>query len=75
MPTVATIDGVKIQFYPNEHPPPHFHAVYAEYRALIRIDTMELWRKFAAKQTKARHRVGYGATGNLAGDLGRCNRE
>ncbi|MFL5006739.1 MAG: DUF4160 domain-containing protein [Microvirga sp.] len=29
---------MKIQFFPNEHPPPHFHVVYAEYRALIRID-------------------------------------
>jgi hypothetical protein len=44
MPTVAIIDGMKVQFFPNEHPPPHFHVVYAEYRALIRIDTMELWK-------------------------------
>jgi hypothetical protein len=44
MPTVAIIDGMKIQFFPNEHPPPHFHEIYAEYRALVRIDTMELWK-------------------------------
>jgi hypothetical protein len=44
MPTVAILDGMKIQFFPNEHPPPHFHVVYAEYRALIKIDTMELWK-------------------------------
>ncbi|MFL5139940.1 MAG: DUF4160 domain-containing protein, partial [Microvirga sp.] len=31
---------MKIQFYSNEHPPPHFHVEFAEYRALIRIDTM-----------------------------------
>jgi hypothetical protein len=37
MPTVAVIDGVKIQFYAAEHPPPHFHAVFAEYRASIGI--------------------------------------
>jgi len=37
MPTVATVEGVKIQFYPVEHPPPHFHAVFAEYRAVIDI--------------------------------------
>ena len=24
MPTVAIVDGVKIEFYPNDHPPPHF---------------------------------------------------
>jgi hypothetical protein len=44
MPIVAIIDGVKIQFFPNEHPPPHFHAVFAEHRALIRIDTILLWK-------------------------------
>ena len=38
MPTVAIIDGVKIQFYPDEHPPPHFHAVFAEFVAQIRIN-------------------------------------
>jgi hypothetical protein len=44
MPTVAVIDGMKVQFFPNEHPPPHFHVVFAEYRGLIRIDTMSLWK-------------------------------
>jgi hypothetical protein len=38
VPTVAIIDGVKIQFYPDEHPPPHFHAVFAEFVAQIRIN-------------------------------------
>jgi hypothetical protein len=42
MPTVATIDGIKIQFYWDEHPPPHFHAEYAEYRAMIDINTLEI---------------------------------
>jgi hypothetical protein len=37
MPTVAIIDGVKIQFYSDEHPPPHFHAVFAEFVAQIQI--------------------------------------
>jgi hypothetical protein len=42
MPTVAVIDGVKIQFYWDEHPPSHFHAEYAEYRAIIAIETLEI---------------------------------
>jgi hypothetical protein len=25
--------------YPNDHLPPHFHAVYGEFEALIEIDT------------------------------------
>jgi hypothetical protein len=27
VPVVAIVDGVKIEFYPDEHP--HFHARYA----------------------------------------------
>ena len=42
MPTVAIFEGVKIQFYANEHPPPHFHAVYAEFRAQIGIDDLRV---------------------------------
>jgi hypothetical protein len=37
MPVVANVDGVKIEFYPDEHPPPHFHARFAEYIAQIDI--------------------------------------
>jgi hypothetical protein len=33
MPTVAIVDGVKIQFYFDEHPPPHFHAVFCRIRS------------------------------------------
>lgn len=44
MPRVATVDGVRIEFYPNEHPPPHFHAAIAEYRAVFRIDSLEITR-------------------------------
>lgn len=28
MPTLAIIDGVKIQIYFDDHPPPHFHAAH-----------------------------------------------
>jgi Domain of unknown function (DUF4160) len=33
VPVVAIVDGVKIEFYPDEHPPPHFHARYAGLRS------------------------------------------
>jgi Domain of unknown function (DUF4160) len=42
MPTVAYVDGVKIQFFAREHPPPHFHAVFAEYRAQIEISSLRI---------------------------------
>ena len=44
MPTVAIVDGVRVVFYFNEHPPPHFHVVFAEYRAIIDIGTLEMIR-------------------------------
>lgn len=46
MPRVATIEGVRIEFYFNEHPPPHFHAIYAEHTAGISIVTVEIEKGF-----------------------------
>lgn len=34
--------GIIIQMFGNDHNPPHFHAIYNEYRALIDIETGEL---------------------------------
>ena len=42
MPTIAIVHGVKIQFYPGEHPPPHFHTKIAEFVAQIRIEPVEI---------------------------------
>ena len=42
MPIVSMFDGIKIMLYWDEHPPPHFHAEYAEYRAQIAIDTLRV---------------------------------
>ncbi len=44
MPTVAIVDGVAIRFYPDEHPPPHFYAVFAEFAAQIQIAPLEVLR-------------------------------
>ena len=38
MPTVATFNGIKIEFYFDEHPPPHFRARYAEFIAQIDME-------------------------------------
>jgi Domain of unknown function (DUF4160) len=37
VPVVAIVEGVKIVFYANEHPPAHFHALIAEHRAVVDI--------------------------------------
>ncbi|NJB84312.1 hypothetical protein GGR26_000057 [Lewinella marina] len=42
MPTFFTFYGIKIQLFHNDHAPPHFHAVSAEYEILINIKTLEV---------------------------------
>ena len=42
MPTVAIVEGVKIQFFAEEHPPPHFHAQFAEHRIRIEIASLRV---------------------------------
>jgi len=37
MPTYFIIDGVKVEFYFKDHNPPHFHAIFSEYDAMIKI--------------------------------------
>jgi hypothetical protein len=41
MPIVAIVDGIKITFYYDEHPPMHFHAKFAENEAMIDIETLK----------------------------------
>jgi len=42
MPTIAWFYGIAIRMYVRDHPPPHFHAVYAEYEANVSIETGEV---------------------------------
>ena len=42
MPTISVFYGIVIQIYWLDHPPPHFHALYAEYEALIDMETLEI---------------------------------
>ena len=41
MPTISRFYGILIQMYFADHGPPHFHALYAEFEALIDIRTFE----------------------------------
>ena len=43
MPTIKIIDSVKIDLYSREHPPPHFHAIYADFETLITIQNFEIY--------------------------------
>ena len=37
MPEVTRFYGIVIKIFFGDHPPPHFHAVYGEYNALVGI--------------------------------------
>jgi len=52
MPVVAIVDGVKIEFYPDGHPPPHFHARYAEFVADRNPDQQGFARIAASRKTQ-----------------------
>lgn len=44
MPTIAMFYGIIVRMYcsPGEHNPPHFHAYYQDYKAVIDIRSCEL---------------------------------
>ena len=37
MPTISRFYGILIQMYYDDHNPPHFHAIYGGYKAVIGI--------------------------------------
>ena len=39
---VKRVDGLKIEIYSNEHPPPHFHVITSDSKASFRLDNCEL---------------------------------
>ena len=42
MPTISMFYGIIIQMFWDDHAPPHFHALYAEYEVQINITTLEV---------------------------------
>ncbi len=53
MPVIKLLNSIKILMYFNDHIPPHFHAQYGEYEALIVIETLEIYAGYLpAKQHK-----------------------
>ena len=42
MPEVCRFYGIVIQIYYDDHPPPHFHALYAGEVARIAIETLQV---------------------------------
>lgn len=44
MSTISAFYGILIQMFWDNHVPPHFHALYAEYEMLIDIKTLEVMK-------------------------------
>ena len=42
MPTISTFYGILIKMFFDDHAPPHFHAEYAEFKAVIDIKQLEV---------------------------------
>lgn len=55
MPTISMFYGIIIRMYcgKREHNPPHFHAYYQEFKALVNISTCEIMEgNLPSKQSK-----------------------
>lgn len=42
MPEVTRFYGIVIKIFFGDHPPPHFHAIYGEYNALVGIESLKI---------------------------------
>lgn len=42
MPVITRFYGIIIKMYPNDHVPPHFHAIYGEYNGVFAIDELKM---------------------------------
>jgi hypothetical protein len=42
MPELCRFYGIIIRMFWADHPPPHFHAIYGSYEALVEIATSEI---------------------------------
>ena len=50
MPCIKIIDSTKIYIYRNDHNPPHFHVIYAEFEELIEIKSLEIYTGYLPKK-------------------------
>ena len=44
MPELSRFYGIIIRMFWDDHPPPHFHAIYGNHEALVNILTSEIIR-------------------------------
>lgn len=53
MPTLSIFYGIVIQIYWTDHPPPHFHARYAEHEAQVDIRAVAILAGSLPKRARA----------------------
>jgi hypothetical protein len=44
VPEISRVFGIVIRMFYNDHDPPHFHTVYGEHEALVKIETLSVHR-------------------------------
>ncbi len=42
MPVISQFYGITIRMFYNDHAPPHFHALYAEYELIVGIEPIRI---------------------------------
>jgi hypothetical protein len=42
MPTISMFYGILIQMHWDDHAPPHFHAIYGEFKAIVDIQSLAI---------------------------------
>jgi hypothetical protein len=53
MPEISRFFGIIIAMYYNEHNPPHFHAKYGEFEAVLNIHNLQIMEGSLPKRAKA----------------------
>jgi len=70
MPTLSRFFGIVITMNWDDHPPPHFHARYAEHEAVVRLDTLEVEAGDLPRRLGAGVGMGRAPSGGALGQLG-----
>lgn len=65
MPTVIILDGIRIEIYTNDHPPPQFHVAAGQMRAKFDIATGKLLRGGLDKRSMRKVRQWMAVNGDL----------
>jgi hypothetical protein len=71
MPTISEFFGIVIRMYWDDHPPPHFHALYGEHEAQYAITTLDVINGVLPRRAHALVVMGVAAQGRADEELGK----